>query len=82
MAFVLGGVVIAFLALLAVGVLTHRVEVRGCCAVADPACDLRMRSAFPAGPNGDEGAGRTFTGPGRPAVPGVRADEATQQDRR
>lgn len=38
--------VMAFLVLLVVGALTHRVTVRSCCAVADPRADLRMREAF------------------------------------
>lgn len=46
MVYVLSAVVSAVPLLLAVGVLTGRVKVNGCCALADPRCDLRMRDAF------------------------------------
>ena len=41
--YVIGGLIIAFLALLAVGAITGRVRAQSCCAVADPEQDLRMR---------------------------------------
>lgn len=47
MHYVVGGLVAAFVIVLAVGAITGRVKARSCCAVADPARDLRMRAAFP-----------------------------------
>ena len=46
MVYVLGGVVAVFLALVVIGAVTGRVEVRSCCTVADPRRDARMRAAF------------------------------------
>lgn len=43
--YLIGGVVIAFLVALIVGGLTGRVRVRGCCSIADPSQDLRMRES-------------------------------------
>jgi hypothetical protein len=37
--------ILVFPVLLAVGALTGRVRARSCCAPADPAADLRMRTA-------------------------------------
>lgn len=42
----LGVAVALFIAVLLVGAVTGRVNVRSCCAVADPRRDLRMRAAF------------------------------------
>lgn len=42
--YLIGGVVIAFLALLVVGALTGRVQAKSCCSIADPDRDLRMRT--------------------------------------
>lgn len=55
MEYVVGGVVIAFLVLLAVGAVTGRVRSRSCCAIPDPSQDLRMRAAF----EGDDSAPRS-----------------------
>jgi len=44
--FVLGGVAAVFVVSLLFGAITGRIRMRGCCAVADPAKDLRMRAAF------------------------------------
>lgn len=63
MAIVVGIPVLLFLALLAYGGLTGRIKFSagsGCCAPADPAKDLRMRSAFedespPAAPSARSG---------------------------
>ncbi len=61
MRFVLAGLVVGPMLLLAGGALTGRVRARSCCAAADPAHDLRMRGAFPgpplAGPQGDRASG-------------------------
>jgi hypothetical protein len=42
---VLGVVVLALLAILVLGAVTGRVQMRSCCSIADPRRDLRMRSA-------------------------------------
>lgn len=47
MHYLLGGLLAVLIVGFAIGALTGRVRVRSCCAVADPRCDLRMRSAFP-----------------------------------
>ena len=47
MRFLLGGLVSVATLALAIGALTGRVKVRSCCAVADPARDLRMRGSTP-----------------------------------
>jgi len=44
--FVLGGVAAVFVVSLLFGAITGRIRMRSCCAVADPAKDLRMRAAF------------------------------------
>ena len=41
--YILGGAVVVFLVLLVVGAVTGRVHVRGCCSIAEPGRDLRMR---------------------------------------
>ena len=41
--YVIGGAVVVFLVLLIVAVATRRVQVRGCCSIAEPGRDLRMR---------------------------------------
>lgn len=41
--YLIGGVVMVFLVALIVGGLTGRVRARGCCSVADPSQDPRMR---------------------------------------
>lgn len=46
MQYVLAFVVLAFLVALTTLAVTSRLTVRSCCAVADPARDLRMRGAF------------------------------------
>jgi hypothetical protein len=46
MAYVFAVPVLLFLVALAYGGLTGRVRLSSCCAVADPARDLRMRAAF------------------------------------
>ena len=46
MIYILGGVVAVFVVLLLVAAVTGRLRVSACCAVADPAKDLRMRAAF------------------------------------
>lgn len=46
MVIALAVVVILFLAALVVGGITGRVRLTGCCAVADPRRDARMRAAF------------------------------------
>lgn len=42
----IGSVVCVFLLLLIVGAVTGRVRFKGCCSIADPRLDLRMRGAF------------------------------------
>jgi len=44
MQYVIGSVLALATLALAVGAITGRVKVRSCCAPADPARDLRMRS--------------------------------------
>jgi hypothetical protein len=44
--YVLGAVVVLFIVALVAGAVTGRVRMRGCCTVADPRRDLRMRDAF------------------------------------
>ena len=46
MAYVLSGLVVAFVVLLVVGACTGRVRTRACCAPAEAHRDLRMRGAF------------------------------------
>lgn len=46
MAYVVGVMAAVFLIVLLWAVATGRVRIRSCCAVADPAKDLRMRAAF------------------------------------
>ncbi|WP_191908018.1 hypothetical protein [Nocardioides cynanchi] len=46
MEYVFGVPVLLFLLALVYGGLTGRVRLGSCCAVADPAKDLRMRAAF------------------------------------
>jgi hypothetical protein len=46
MAYVFGVPALLFLVTLVYGGLTGRVRLSSCCAVADPAKDLRMRAAF------------------------------------
>jgi hypothetical protein len=46
MQYVFGVPVLLFLVALVYGGLTGRVRMTSCCAVADPARDLRMRAAF------------------------------------
>jgi hypothetical protein len=46
MQYVFGVPVLLFLVALVYGGLTGRVRMTSCCAVADPATDLRMRGAF------------------------------------
>ena len=46
MAYIVGGVFLAALALVVFASHTGRVQVRSCCGVADPRRDLRMRAAF------------------------------------
>lgn len=46
MVIVLGVLVAVFLTALLIGAVTGRVTLTSCCAVADPRCDARMRSAF------------------------------------
>lgn len=46
MVYVLGSLAALFLVWVVVGAVTGRVEVRSCCAVADPRRDARMRAAF------------------------------------
>lgn len=46
MVYVLGIVAVAFVVLLAVGVLSRRVRLNSCCSMADPRHDARMRDAF------------------------------------
>jgi len=46
MVIVLGVLVAVSLAALLIGAVTGRVKLTSCCAVADPRCDARMRSAF------------------------------------
>jgi hypothetical protein len=41
--YLIGGLALAFLVVLTIGGLTGRVRVQGCCSVADPSRDLRMR---------------------------------------
>lgn len=43
MGYVIGAVVLAFGALLALGAITGRVRAQNCCSVADPMNDARMR---------------------------------------
>ena len=49
MAQILGGVVVAFMLMLAVGALTGRVRAQSCCGAGEARRDLRMRSAFDEG---------------------------------
>lgn len=42
----IGSVVCLFLLMLVVGAVSGRVRVQGCCSIADPRLDLRMRGAF------------------------------------
>jgi hypothetical protein len=44
--YVIAALVLAFLAGLVLAAVTGRAQVRSCCAIADPAKDLRMRAAF------------------------------------
>ena len=46
MPYVLGALAITFLAWMVLGAATGRVKMNGCCTVADPSRDLRMRDAF------------------------------------
>jgi hypothetical protein len=46
MVIVLGVLVAVSLAALLIGAVTGRAKLTSCCAVADPRCDARMRSAF------------------------------------
>jgi hypothetical protein len=46
MAYVVAGLVVAFVLVLVVGAWTGRVRTRSCCAPADAHRDLRMRGAF------------------------------------
>lgn len=46
MQYVLGGLIVLALALLAVAALTGRVKLRSCCFPVDARRDLRMRAAF------------------------------------
>ena len=46
MTLAIGGLVFAALLALLFGALTGRVQLRSCCAHADPSKDLRMREAF------------------------------------
>ena len=46
MAYIVGGALLAAVALLVFASHTGRVQVRACCGVADPRRDLRMRAAF------------------------------------
>lgn len=46
MSYVLGVFAVLFLVFMIVGAVTGRVRASACCAVADPAQDLRMRAAF------------------------------------
>ena len=46
MQYVFGVPVLLFLVAIVYGGLTGRVRMTSCCAVADPARDLRMRAAF------------------------------------
>jgi hypothetical protein len=46
MAYVVGALAVLAIVALLVGALTGRVRMRSCCAVADPAKDLRMRDAY------------------------------------
>ena len=41
--YILGGAVVVFVLLLIVAAATRRVQVRGCCSIAEPDHDLRMR---------------------------------------
>lgn len=44
--YVIAALVVVFLAGLILAAVTGRVQVRSCCAIADPAKDLRIRAAF------------------------------------
>jgi hypothetical protein len=44
MRYLIAAPIIILMVLLAVGALTGRVRARNCCAPADPAADLRMRT--------------------------------------
>jgi hypothetical protein len=50
MHYLLGGLLAVLIVGFAIGAVTGRVRVRSGCAVADPRCDLRMRSASPPEP--------------------------------
>ena len=44
--YVVGGLVAVLVLVLLLGAITGRLRLGSCCAVADPARDLRMRAAF------------------------------------
>ena len=69
MQYLLGGLLVLPLALLATAALTGRVKIRSCCSPADARQDLRMRTAFE-DPDQRAGAGRAPVEPGG----GVAAD--------
>ena len=45
--FLLGGIIVVFMVMLAVGALTGRVKARSCCSIADPNQDRRMAETPP-----------------------------------
>ena len=45
--FLLGGIIVVFMVLLALGAITGRVKARSCCSIADPNQDRRMAETPP-----------------------------------
>lgn len=43
MRYLIGGLVIAFMLFMLIGLLTGRARAKSCCVIADPAKDARMR---------------------------------------
>jgi hypothetical protein len=48
--YLLGGLIVVFMVLLAIGALTGRVKARSCCSIPDPSRDRMMTDAEPADP--------------------------------
>lgn len=72
MQYILGGLVIMFLAALVVGAALGRVKIQSCCSVADPARDLRMRQSGTTAADADpDGHARDSAGVQGPATPPV-----------
>ncbi len=46
MTYAFGFLALLFVSVLVLGAATGRIQVRSCCAAADPRRDLRMRAAF------------------------------------